>query len=81
VLTDDEPRVTVNAGDNTVSGSLAVGVYEPLVPVIVMLPVPAAAVVAAVTVTVALAPVFTLAALKLTVMPVEAVAFRATVPL
>jgi hypothetical protein len=53
----------------------------PLVPVIVMEPDPAAAVDAAVTVTVALAPVFTLAELKVTVTPLGAVAFSATVPL
>lgn len=53
----------------------------PLTPLIAMVTDPAVAVAAVVTVTVVLAPVFTLAAAKRTVMPVGAVAVSATVPL
>ena len=56
----------------------AVTVAAPLVPLTVIVPVPAVAVVDAVTVAVALAPGFTLAGLKLTVTPVGAVADSVT---
>ena len=78
VLTELVLGETVNVGATTVIPSLAVAIDEPLVPLTVMLPVPAAAVVDAVTVAVALAPGFTLVGLKLTVTPVGAVADRTT---
>jgi hypothetical protein len=55
-----------------------VAVAAPLTAFTVIAPVPAAAVVDAVTVAVALAPGFTLAGLKLTVTPVGAVADSVT---
>jgi hypothetical protein len=80
VVTEEAPGVTVNDGDDTVSPSLSVGVYVPLVPLITIVLDPTATVLATVTVTVVLVPVFTLAGLMLTVTPVGAVAFSATVP-
>jgi len=64
----------VSVGAITVTPSLAVAEVEPLAAFTAIVPVPAAAVVDAVTVAVALAPGFTLAGLKLTVTPVGAVA-------
>jgi hypothetical protein len=56
----------------------AVVLAVPLVPVMVIVPVPTAAEAATETVAVALAPGFTLAGLKLTVMPMGAVALSVT---
>jgi len=78
VLSELALGVTVNVGATTVTPALAVAVDEPLVPLIEMVPVPADAVVDAETVAVALAPGLTLAGLKVTVMPVGAVADRVT---
>jgi hypothetical protein len=78
VLTELTPGITVSVGATTVTPSLAVAVDEPLRPLTTIVPVPAVAVVAAVTVAVALAPGFTLAGLKLTVTPVGAVADSVT---
>lgn len=70
--------VAVRTGVCTVSAALAVAVAVPLVAFTTMAPVAAAAVVDGVTVTVALAPGFTLAELKVTVTPVGAVAVSVT---
>jgi hypothetical protein len=74
VLTELGPGVRVNVGATTVTPSLAVAVAEPLAAFTEIVPLPAAAVVEAETVAVALEPGLTLAGLKLTVTPVGAVA-------
>jgi hypothetical protein len=67
-------NVTVSVGATTVTPTLAVAVAEPLAPFTEIVPLPAAAVVEAETVAVALEPGLTLAGLKLTVTLVGAVA-------
>jgi hypothetical protein len=77
-VSEVDAGVTVSVGTITETPSLAVVVDEPLVALMEMVPVSAAAVAEAVTVAVALAPGLTLAGLKLTVTPFGAVAVSVT---
>lgn len=81
ILTEDDAGLSVSTGASIVTGTLAVAVYVPLTPLMLMVPLPAATVAAAERVSVMDAPVLMLAVLRATVSPLGAVAFKVTVPL